>query len=75
MIDFFFPLNMRSYSSCVRSKRKKLHDHPISLFGKTGEVIFVCVNENISQDDIDKDKTNKKGVTVLSFDTFKQKFF
>jgi hypothetical protein len=74
LIDFFFPTDMHSFGGCVRSKRKKLRDHPVSLFNCTHEVLFVCVNPDISQDTIDTTGINTDGITVLSLDTFKQRF-
>lgn len=70
LVDFFYPQDMHSFGGCVRSKRKKLKDHPVSLYDCTHDVLFVCVNPDITQSQIDADGTKKEGVKVMSLDEF-----
>lgn len=72
LIDFFYPQDMHSFDGCVNSKIRKLEKHPVSLYNVTYEVLFVCVNPEISQGTIDAKNIEK--FSVLSLDTFEKKY-
>jgi hypothetical protein len=72
LIDFFYPQDMHSFEGCVNAKVRKLEKHPVSLYNCTYEVLFVCVNPDISQGTIDSKNIEK--FSVLSLDTFKHRF-
>jgi hypothetical protein len=65
LIDLFYPKDMRSYKGCVRAKMAKLKRHPVSLMPPTThEVIFVCVNPDITP----------THPNVLSYSEFQKRF-
>lgn len=72
LIDFFYPQDIHSFNGCVNSKARKLEEHPVSLYNCTYEVLFVCVNPEISQGTIDSKNFSK--FFVMSFDEFTQRF-
>jgi hypothetical protein len=73
LIDFFYPKDMNSFTGCVRSKINKLEKHPVSLFNCTYEVLFVCMNPDITQKTIDENEIKK--IKVLSMNNFQELFY
>lgn len=73
--DFFYPSTITTFKGCVRIKRNKIRKHMPDLSAYTYEHIFVCINPEFTQDQIDLFKMDIKGFELQSFDTFKQKFF
>lgn len=72
MIDVFHPADVRSLQGCVNIKKDKTEKHPVKLVsGTTHELLFVCTNPEISQDDIEKYVKKHKMYTVMSYDKFK----
>jgi len=79
VIDVFYPKDETNFVGCVNSKQRKhnsLQEHYVS---GTFTVWFVCLNEDITQDTIDKIINNKKNTMmeyqrVVSYDTFKEIF-
>jgi hypothetical protein len=72
MIDVFHPADVRSLQGCVNIKKEKTEKHPVRLVsGVTHELLFVCTNPDITQDDIEKHVKKHKMYTVMSYDKFK----
>ena len=75
IFDFFYPQDTLSLGSCFRDKKRKYLKNPVYLLDDaTNKVYFVCVNENISQADIDSIELQRQGIKILSLDTFHAKF-
>jgi hypothetical protein len=76
LIDFFYPSDMHSFGGCVRSKVNKLKKSPpsLGLYDCTYEVVFVCVNPDIGQEQITEATRGLRGFTVQSLATFKEKW-
>lgn len=73
MIDIFHPDKVTSLQGCVSVKKKKTEKHPVKLVtGVTHELLFVCTNPKITQEEIDKHVKKNKMYTVLSYETFKR---
>lgn len=73
--DFFYPSTINTFKGCVRVKRNKLRKYMPDMGVHTYENIFVCINPEFNQDQIDTFKMDTTGFEIQSFDTFKQKFF
>jgi hypothetical protein len=76
LIDFFYPSDMHYFGGCVRSKVNKLKKSPpsLGLYDCTYEVVFVCVNPDIGQEQITEATRGLRGFTVQSLATFKEKW-
>lgn len=73
MIDVFHPADVRSLQGCVNIKKNKTEKNPVTLVsGVTHQLIFVCTNPEITQDDIEKYVAKHEMYTVMSYDTFKR---
>jgi len=72
--DFFFPTSRSSFGGCVRTKKKKLRDNPVTITNYTYEIIFVCVNNEFTTGDVKEMKINRDGFTLLSHDEFTERF-
>lgn len=71
-IDIFYPVDKHSLHGCINAKQKKL-----STLNITQPVIFVVMNEDMTQDFIDNVVINKKNsiphnIKVMSYATFKK---
>lgn len=71
IIDFFYAQNIHSLGGCFRDKKRKYVKNPVYLLdGATHTIYFVCVNKDISQDDIEGVSIQKQGIRVLSLASF-----
>ena len=68
-IDTFYPENKQSLFGCLSSKQKKLKDISVD-----GDISFVVMNKNMSQEFIDsligRRKSVLEGIKVLSYNNF-----
>ena len=76
LIDFFYPNDMYSFGGCIRAKFNKLKKYPpsLGLHDCTYEILFVCVNQEISQDRIDQATRGLRDFTVLSLRAYQDRF-
>jgi hypothetical protein len=72
LIDFFYPNDMASFGGCIRSKLAKLKKHPVSLFDCTHTVLFVCVNPEITDEQISNSPAANRKIKTISLDKFKE---
>lgn len=72
IVDFFYAKDMDSVYGSVRIKNKKYEHNPVSLLdGATHEVLFVCINPAITQDQL---SPVGSAATLLSYEKFVEKF-
>jgi hypothetical protein len=75
MFDIFTPHNINSLQGCVNTKKRKLEKSPIRLNpGFTHELYFVCTNKEFTQEEINERTVPNETYTVLSYDSFHDKF-
>ena len=70
LIDLFNPQDIESAQGCVRVKKNKIKEHPVSLFNSTHEVLFLCMNPELDQEVLDTRITKSKLFKVISLDNF-----
>lgn len=74
MIDFFYPGNMHSFGGCVRGKLSKLKKHPVSLYDCTYTVLFVCMNEDITNEQIAQNPAANREIETITIQEFKKRY-
>ena len=72
LFDFFYPTSIQSLAGCVRSKLKKLRDHPPTIFDATYSIVFVCTNPKMTAEDMNKVPTELGEVELMDYKTFKK---
>ncbi len=72
LIDFFHPADMHSFGGCIRSKLAKLRKNPVSLYDCTYTVLFVCMNEEITDEQIKLVPAANREIKTISIEKFKK---
>lgn len=74
LIDFFYPSDMASFGGCIRAKLAKLRKHPVSLYNCTYTVLFVCMNEDITAEDMAKVPSANREIETITIQEFKKRY-
>jgi len=73
MVDVFEPNGIRTAQSCVNHKLNKHKEHPTDVYVEEREVemIFVCLNKDITQEMLDEKIRRTGGYSIITEETFK----